>query len=204
MRYQTTLLSLFAFTLIALPIRSYAIAPGEAAPDFTATDAQGKTQTLSKMKGKFVVLEWFNQGCPYVKKHYDSGNMQKLQKQYTGKNVVWWTILSSAPGKQGYETAAEVTGTMQQKGGSSSAVLLDPDGKIGKLYAAKTTPHMFIIDPKGTLIYMGAIDDKATSDAADLVGATNYVSQALDASMAGKPVVTAATVPYGCSVKYQE
>jgi len=205
MRIRSALLFSFALVALSIPVRfSHALAPGEAAPDFSATDSNGKTQTLSKMKGKFVVLEWFNQGCPYVKKHYDSGNMQKLQKQYTGKDVVWWTILSSAPGKQGYETAAEANATMKEKGAASSAVLLDPEGKIGKLYQAKTTPHLFVIDPKGSLIYMGAIDDKASTDVADLSGATNYVSQALDAAMAGKPVVNAATVPYGCSVKYQE
>ena len=186
-----------------LAVAALAVRVGDAAPDFTGTDVNGKQHKLSDYKGKFVVLEWHNQGCPYTKKHYESGNMQKLQKEWTGKGVVWLTIISSAPGSQGYVTAGQEQEYLKQMNSAPTTVLLDPDGAIGHLYAAKTTPHMFIVDPKGTLVYAGAIDDKPTSDKADVAGAKSYVLAAFEESKAGKPVTTASTPPYGCSVKYE-
>jgi peroxiredoxin len=180
----------------------FAIKVGEAAPDFTAGDSNGQTRKLSDYKGKYVVLEWHNQGCPYTRKHYESGNMQKLQKDWTSKGIVWLTVISSAPGKQGYVTASEENDYVKRMNASPTAVLLDPKGDLGRMYGAKTTPHMYIIDPQGRLIYNGAIDDRPTSDQADIAGAKNFVSQALEEATAGKPVSTAATTPYGCSVKY--
>jgi peroxiredoxin len=175
---------------------------GSDAPDFTLKDTSGKAHSLSDFKGKFVVLEWFNEGCPFVKKHYTSGNMQKLQKEYTGKDVVWLSINSSAPGEQGHMTPETAPKTMGEWKMDSTKVLLDHDGKVGKMYGAKTTPHMFVIDKAGKLVYQGAIDSKPTPNTADLDGAENYVRVALDNSMAGKPVATTSTKPYGCSVKY--
>jgi peroxiredoxin len=177
--------------------------PGQQAPDFTATDSNGHTQKLSDYHGKFVVLEWTNSGCPFTKKHYDSGNMQKLQKEWTSKGVVWMTVLSSAQGKQGYKTAAEENAYVKQVGASPSAVLLDADGQLGHLYGAKTAPHIFVIAPSGKLIYDGAIDNKPTTDQEDIANADNYVSDALTAAMSGQQIVKASTQPYGCSVKYQ-
>jgi peroxiredoxin len=177
---------------------------GELAPDFTATDTNGNVHKLSEYRGKFVVLEWTNRGCPYTQKHYRSGNMQRLQREWTGKGVTWLTVLSSAPGKQGYMTAAEENAYVKQVNASPTAVLLDPTGALGHLYDAKTTPDMFIINPQGVLIYEGAIDDRPTTDLADVNGATNYVSQALGAAMSGKPVAVATSRPYGCSVKYAD
>lgn len=175
---------------------------GEPAPAFTATDTTGKMQSLSDYKGKYVVLEWTNFGCPFVKKHYDSGNMQGLQKEFTGKGVAWLSICSSAPGKQGNMSSEEWSKSEQEKGAAPTAVLLDPDGKVGRGYEAKTTPHLFVIDPAGKLIYAGGIDNKPTPDPADIPGATNYVRAALEAAMAGQPVTTPTSKPYGCSVKY--
>jgi peroxiredoxin len=177
---------------------------GTQAPDFTATDTQGHERRLSEFKGKMVVLEWHNQGCPFVKKHYGSGNMQRLQKELTGQGVVWLTVISSAPGKQGYVTPAEEEAYLKAEQAFPTAVLLDPDGKIGRLYGAKTTPHMFLIDAKGLLVYGGAIDDKPSTDPADVRGAQNYVLAAFQETKAGKPVSVATTAPYGCSVKYGE
>ncbi len=175
---------------------------GEAAPNFTATDTNGQTHKLSDYAGKFVVLEWHNRGCPYTQKHYNSGNMERLQREWTGRGVIWLTVISSAPGKQGYVTAAEENAYVKQVSAAPTAVLLDPTGSLGHLYDAKTTPHMFIINPQGTLIYNGAIDDRPTSDVSDISGAKNYVSVALEEAMSGKSVSTPTTRPYGCSVKY--
>ena len=193
---------LVALVLCAVPPLICAAKVGEAAPDFTATASNGKTFRLSDHRGKYVVLEWHNNGCPYVGKHYNSGNMQRLQKQWTSRGAVWFTILSSAPGKQGYVTAPEENSYLKQVNATPTAVLLDPDGSLGHLYDAKTTPHMFIINPQGVLIYNGAIDDRPTTDVADVNGAKNYVSTALDEAMSGKPVSVATSRPYGCSVKY--
>ncbi len=199
-RYSIALiLGLMMFSLAA-----FAAKVGESAPDFTATDSNGKVQKLSDYKGKFVVLEWTNQSCPYTRKHYESGNMQKLQKEWTQKGVVWFTVVSSAPGSQGYVTAAQENDYVKKVNAAPTAVLLDPRGDLGHLYAAKTTPHMFIIDPSGKLIYNGAIDDHPTTDVSDIANSTNYVSQALEQAMSGKPIAEAATRPYGCSVKYAD
>lgn len=175
---------------------------GQAAPDFTLVDSNGKTHTLASFKGKHVVLEWLNHGCPYVKKHYSGGNMQAMQAEFVGKDVVWLSIISSAEGKQGYSTPEKANKDAADKGAKATAILLDPKGDVGKLYGAKTTPHMFVVNPTGMLVYKGAIDSVKSADADDIAGATNYVREALAASMAGKPVTTAETKPYGCSVKY--
>jgi peroxiredoxin len=179
-----------------------AIKIDEAAPDFTLTDSRGKTVSLSDHKGKLVVLEWTNHECPFVRKHYESGNMQKLQRDYTGKGVVWLSFISSAPGKQGHLTGDQAEELSKKRDASPSAVLLDPTGKVGQSYGAKTTPHMYIIDKDGTLRYAGGIDSIKSTDQADIKTAKNYVSQALDELLAGKPVSEPATAPYGCGVKY--
>src|SRR4051794_4736773 len=194
----TIVSSIFATTLLAVDSPPV----GSAAPDFSLTDAKGKAHELSQFKGKWVVLEWFNPECPFVKKHYGSGNMQKLQQEYTGKGVVWLSIDSSAAGKEGNLTADAAGKKMAEWKMSSTALLLDQDGKAGKAYGAKNTPHMFIINPEGKIVYEGAIDSKPTANPADITTADNYVKAALDEAMAGKPVSNAVTKPYGCSVKY--
>lgn len=181
---------------------AWAARVGQAAPDFTATDSNGQTHRLSDYRGKFVVLEWTNRGCPYTRKHYESGNMQRLQQEWTAKGVVWLTVLSSAPGKQGYMDAAEENAYLKQENAHPTAALLDPTGALGHLYDAKTSPDMYIINPQGTLIYDGAIDDKPTTDVADIQGAKNYVTAALEEATSGRAVSAPATRPYGCSVKY--
>ena len=191
-----------AILLLTFPLVAAAVKTGDAAPDFRTTDASGKAETLSQYRGKYVVLEWTNRSCPFTRKHYESGNMQALQKEWTGKGVVWLTVLSSAPGKEGYLDAAAENKQIEQVHAAPTAALLDPTGQVGKLYEARTTPHMYIIDPSGKLIYQGAIDDRSTPDAADVKGAKNYVSEALSESMAGQPVANGTTRPYGCSVKY--
>ena len=175
---------------------------GKTAPDFSVADATGKVMKLSDYRGKTVVLEWTNDECPYVMKHYSSNNMQTLQKEATGKGVVWLSIISSAPGEQGNVDGAKATELTKKRGAAPTAVLLDPEGKTGRLYDAKTTPHMYVVDAKGTLVYMGGIDDKATANVADIKTAKNYVRAALDSIASGKPVENAVTRPYGCSVKY--
>jgi peroxiredoxin len=198
----TRLLALSA--VLGFTAAAYAARVGDAAPDFSGIDTHGQTHKLTDYKGKFVVLEWTNNGCPYTKKHYVSGNMQALQKQWTGKGVVWLTILSSAPGQQGYMTATQENAYLQEEHAMPTAAILDPQGVIGHLYSAKTTPHMFVIDPAGKLVYEGAIDDHATTDASDIPAAKNYVTAALTAATAGQAVTTAYTRPYGCSVKYAD
>ena len=193
-----------AALVLALVASALAVKIGEPAPGFTGVDSTGKQQSLSAYKGKFVVLEWHNQGCPYTRKHYESGNMQRLQKEWTSKGVVWLTVISSAPGTQGFVTPTQENEYLQKMNATPTAVIMDPGGSLGHLYAAKTTPHMFIIDPSGTLIYNGAIDDHPSSDQADIAGSKNYVSTALQEAMNGKPVTDAATRPYGCSVKYKD
>jgi hypothetical protein len=175
----------------------------EPAPAFTLRDAAGKTHSLADYKGKLVVLEWVNFGCPFVRKHYDSGNMQHLQQMAAGKGVIWLSICSSAPGKQGHFAGPELTDKIAAERSAASAYLVDEDGTVGKIYEAKTTPHMFLIDRSGTLIYAGGIDDIASTRQEDIAGATNYVQKALDAALAGKPVETKTSKPYGCSVKYK-
>ena len=177
---------------------------GSAAPAFTATDSHGQTHSLDQYRGKYVVLEWHNQGCPYTKKHYVSGNMQSLQKEWTAKGVAWFTVISSAPGEQGYVTDPQENAYLAQMHADPTAVLMDANGKLGHLYGAKTTPEMYVIDPNGRLIYEGAIDDRPTPDTSDIKGADNYLSDALTESMAGKPVLKSYTRRYGCSVKYTD
>ena len=204
MKRSTLSLIIVAIILCAAPLLLAAAKVGDPAPTFTATASDGKTYKLADYRGKYVVLEWHNNGCPYVGKQYESGNMQKLQKLWTGKGVVWFTILSSAPGKQGFVTASDENAYITKMQAAPTAALLDPSGEIGHLYDAKTSPQMVVINPLGVVIYDGAIDDKPTTDLADVPGATNYVSLALEQAMAGKPVVTPATRPYGCSVKYSD
>lgn len=193
------LLSLF---LAALTIPAFGAVPGTMAPDFKGTDSNGVQRSLSDYRGKYVVLEWANKGCPYDQKHYLSGSMEKLQKEWTAKGVVWLSVISSAPGAQGYVTPSEENDYLKTMHAAPTAVLLDPTSSIARLYEAKTTPHIFVIDPNGKLIYEGAIDNRPTTDQADLKGADNYLNDALNAAMAGRPVSVAATRPYGCSVKY--
>ncbi|HMS54657.1 MAG TPA: redoxin domain-containing protein [Fimbriimonadaceae bacterium] len=166
---------------------------GQAAPNFTLTDSNGKNVSLSDYKGKYVVLEWTNHDCPIVVGHYKSGNMQQTQKWATGKGVVWLAIVSSAPGKQGHVTGPEANDIMKEKGHNVSAMLLDPNGNVGRTYGAKTTPHMYIISPDGTLLYNGAIDDKKER---------NHVIAGLEEAMAGKALTVPTSQPYGCGVKY--
>jgi peroxiredoxin len=177
---------------------------GDAAPNFQAKDSMGHTQSLDQYRGKFVVLEWTNRDCPYTKKQYTSGNMQKLQQEWGAKGVVWLTVLSSAKGQEGYLTAAQENAWMRKIGADPHAAILDPSGALGHTYDAKTTPDMYVINPQGKLVYSGAIDSKPTTDVGDVKGAKNYVSDALGDAMAGKPVQPDYTRPYGCSVKYGE
>ena len=195
------LLSL-ALTLATFTLPALAVAPGSPAPDFKGTDSNGVQHTLSEYRGKFVVLEWANKGCPYDQKHYLSGSIESQQREWTAKDVVWLTVISSAPGEQGYVTPSEENTYLKTMHAAPTAALLDPTGAIGRLYEAKTTPHIFVIDPTGKLIYQGALDDKPTTEQADLKGARNYLNETLTAAMAGKPVSVASTRPYGCSVKY--
>jgi len=204
MKRSTLFTMLVALLLCAAPLLISAAKVGEAAPDFTAIASNGKTFHLADFHGKYVVLEWHNNGCPYVRKHYNSGNMQRLQKQWTGAGIVWFTILSSAPGKQGYMSAGEENDYLAKMQAAPTAALLDPKGLIGHLYDAKTSPQMVVINPQGVVIYDGAIDDKPTTDLDDVPGAKNYVNLALQQALAGKQVETTATRPYGCSVKYQD
>jgi peroxiredoxin len=178
-------------------------AVGSPAPALTLTDTKGKQHNLADFKGKHVVLEWVNFGCPFVKKHYESGNMQATQKKAVDQGVVWLSVNSSAKWKQGHMSPADWNEEIVDRKMSSTAVLLDESGEAGRAYGAKTTPHMYIINPDGVLIYKGAIDDKPTTNQDDVPGARNHVLAALDEAMAGKPVSMASTTPYGCSVKYK-
>lgn len=196
---------LLALAAAALAVPGLAAAEpmlGQPAPAFEVGDYNGQVRSLAEFRGKTVVLEWTNNGCPYVGKHYGAHNMQRLQKQATAEGVEWLTIVSSAPGFQGYMTPNEAKAWKARVGAHSSDVLLDPEGKVGRAYEAKATPHMFIIDRAGTLVYMGGIDDRPYADPASLKGAKNYVAAALADIKAGRPVAIPATQPYGCSVKY--
>lgn len=199
-----TKLLITALTTIAAASLFAAESPkvGAAAPDFSLTDAKGAKHSLGDNKGKWIVLEWFNPECPFVKKHYGSGNMQKLQEEFAGKGVVWISIDSSAPGKEGNLSPEAASKQITEWKMNSTTLLLDPEGKAGKAYGAKNTPHMFVINPEGEIVYEGAIDSKATPNPKDIEGATNYVKAALEESLAGKPVSNPNTKPYGCSVKY--
>ncbi len=204
-RLLTVLAAAFAMVVVATGSVGAHPLPGAPAPDFTATDIDSHPVRLADLKGRIVVLEWTNHQCPYTRKHYDSGNMQRLQRVATERfDAVWIQIISSAPGKQGYVTADEARRLNAARGAYVTHVVRDPEGRIGRLYHARTTPHMFVIAPDGTLAYMGAIDDRPTADPADIAGARNYVREALAAVAAGKPVPDPSTRPYGCSVKYAD
>jgi peroxiredoxin len=199
MKFKATL---FASLLLAASAAQAAPKPGEPAPGFTLTGADGKAYSLADYKGKYVVLEWTNHDCPFVKKHYESGNMQSTQKELTGKGAIWLSIISSAPGKQGHVDAARANDLTKSRNAAPTAVLFDPKGEVGRQYEAKTTPHMYVVAPDGKLIYMGGIDSIPSSDADDIAKAKPYVKVALAEAMAGKPVTDASTKPYGCAVKY--
>lgn len=179
-----------------------AAAPGQAAPDFSLVDINGKMQKLSDYRGKYVVLEWFNSECPFVQKHYESGNMQSLQARYTQKGVVWLGVNSTSPRHSNFRDPVRSQAILKDWKSAPTAFVLDPDGKVGKQYGARTTPHMYVIDPKGTLVYVGGIDDKPSTSQRDIPTAKNLVAAALDESLGGKPVGTPSAMPYGCSVKY--
>ncbi len=188
---------------LAFAIGTVTAAPkiGELAPTFSATSSLGNTIRLADYAGKLVVMEWTNDGCPFVQKHYQ-GNMQGLQRTATEKGVIWLSVISSAPGKQGHVTGAQAEALTAQRGAAPTAVLLDESGAIGRLYGAQTTPHMFIIDQKGMLIYAGGIDSVASADVADIAKARPHVQIALEEALADKPISLSLTKPYGCSVKY--
>jgi peroxiredoxin len=175
---------------------------GDSAPTFTLPDLDGDTHSLSDFEGKYVVLEWLNFECPFVGKHYGTGNMQQLQKTFTEKDVVWLSIVSSAEGKQGYYPPKEMKAQKKKRDAHMSAILMDPSGEVGRTYGATVTPHMYVINPEGTLIYKGGIDDKPTTDEADVKGATNYVKNALTQAMNGTEVDPKTASPYGCTIKY--
>ncbi len=181
---------------------AHAATVGQSAPDFTALDTQGKPVKLSDFKGKHVVLEWTNPGCPFVVKHYGSGNMQALQKEFTAKGVVWLAINSTETGNNDYRKPADLAAWVAQQKATPTATLMDEKGTVGKAYAARTTPHMYIVDPKGTLVYAGGIDSVPSANPKDIATATNYVRQGLNEALAGKPISAATTKPYGCSIKY--
>jgi hypothetical protein len=197
--------ALTAGALIASTANSEAsIRPGQPAPDFIAVDSNGEAVSLADFTGKTIVLEWTNAGCPFVRKHYarPPGNMQGLQADAAGEGTVWLTVISSAPGQQGYVDGARANQLTEERGAAPAHVLLDPDGTLGRLYKARTTPQMFVVAPDGTLAYTGAIDSVASANVADIAGATNHVRDALDSLAAGEPVGITSTKPYGCSVKY--
>lgn len=199
--------SILAAAAVVLVVAAPALATpvlNQPAPAFQAKDAEGQVRSLAEFKGKTVVLEWHNPGCPYVQKHYGSGNMQALQQRATREGVVWLTIDSSSPGQQGHLDGPSAKAWKAEHHAHSTALLLDPQGKVGRLYEARTTPHMFVVDRTGRLVYMGGIDDRPYTDPESLKGADNYVADALAELKAGKPIAHPVTRPYGCSVKYAE
>jgi len=211
MRVPTKMMSVAALAAISILAvnRATAVPPpaarvGEPAPQFNAQDITGKTIRLADYAGKTIVLEWTNDGCPFVGKHYDSGNMQALQQKYTAVGVVWLTLASSAPGEQGYVTPTEAKADLAHWRATPTDFLLDPNGIVGRLYDARATPNMVVIDRTGRVAYMGAIDDTPSTRLADVKTAHNYVVAALDALAAGQPVAVTSTRAYGCSVKYRD
>lgn len=194
--------TLFAALSLVAGTAAAAASVGQAAPALSLTDTTGKTVSLADFKGKHVVLEWVNPGCPYVRKHYDSANMQSTQKNAVDKGVVWLSVNSTAADAYDYRAPAAMGSWMKEQKAAATAALMDTDGKVGRAYGARTTPQMVVIDPQGRIVYTGAIDSKASARASDIAGATNYVNQALAESLAGKPVSVATTQSYGCSVKY--
>jgi len=203
-RTLATTLGVFLLVAGGAPITSAQsqAAVGEAAPSFTLSDTDGEAHSLADYEGRYVVLEWLNFECPFVGKHYGSGNMQALQETYTGKDVVWLSIVSSAEGRQGYFPPEEMQAQKQKHNAHMDAILMDPSGEVGMTYGAKVTPHMYVINPEGELIYKGGIDDEPTTDEADIEGATNYVRNALTQAMNGEEVSPKTAQPYGCTVKY--
>ena len=197
---NVTILAALSLALVANVV--LAAGAGQVAPDFVVSDSAGKAVRLSDYQGKFVVLEWTNPDCPFVQKHYNSANMPALQKEWGARDVVWLTVNSTNRSSSEYKTGAQMDSWMHAHGAAQKAVLIDADSTTGIKYAAKTTPHMFVIDPKGEIVYAGAIDDKRSTRPEDTKTATNYVRVALNEAMAGKPVTTPNTAPYGCSVKY--
>jgi peroxiredoxin len=185
------------------PLTSAATLPGEAAPSFALPSVEGRQVSLGDFKGKFVVIEWNNPNCPFVQKHYVSGNMQSLQKQFTGEKVVWLSINSTAASHPDYMKADQLAGWFKRSGGAPTAVLLDSSGEVARSFGARTTPHMYVVDPTGKVVYAGAIDDKRSARPADAKTAHNYVVAALTSALAGQQIANASTVPYGCSIKYQ-
>lgn len=193
-----------ALALFASTVCSAEVKVGAPAPAFSEVDQAGATHSLDSHKGKWIVLEWYNEGCPFVKKHYGSKNMQTLQSKYTEKDVVWLTVASSAKGQQGYVDPKKAVEKHKSAGMAPKvSLLLDADGTMGRAYDAKTTPHMFVIDPKGVVVYAGAIDSDNSSDPSKIAKSTNYVAAALDAGMAAKPVTVSSSKPYGCGIKYK-
>jgi peroxiredoxin len=197
------MLLLSAALLVSVSVMAQAL-QGQPAPAFALTDLAGKLVQLADFRGRYVVLEWTNPSCPFVQKHYMSGNMQSLQKRYTGQGVAWLVVNSTAASHAEFVSPAQQAAWLGKQGAAPTAAMLDPDGKVGRVYGARTTPHMYVIDPNGKLIYAGAIDDKRSADPADVKTARNYVAQALDEARAGKPVSIASTPAYGCSVKYAD
>jgi peroxiredoxin len=202
MKRTTSILGGAAVALLCAVIAQASVSVGQSAPDFKVMDTNGKEQSLSAYKGKFVVLEWTNPGCPFVQKHYDTANMPATQKAAEAKGVVWLTVSSTAKDAGDYKQPSALAAWLKEKGAQPTAVLMDDDGKVGHAYGARTTPHMFVIDPNGKLVYAGAIDSKATARKDDVKGATNYVKVALDEALAGKAISKATSEPYGCSIKY--
>lgn len=199
---RRTALALGGAYVLAAGAAEAAAVNGKPAPGFAALDSKGETRSLAEFAGKTVVLEWSNHDCPYVKKHYGAGAMQALQKEAAAEGVVWLTVISSAPGQQGHVNGAAADQLSASRGAAPTAVLLDPSGELGRLYGAKTTPHMYVVNPAGELVFQGGIDDKPTANPADLKTARNHVRAALADLRAGRPVAVASATPYGCSVKY--
>jgi peroxiredoxin len=202
MKRSISIIGLVATGVLGAALVHASVSVGQPAPAFTVKDTSGKDQSLSAYKGKYVVLEWVNPGCPFVQKHYETSNMQATQKAAEAKGAVWLTVSSTSPEAGDYKKPADLAAWVKAKGASPTATLMDDDGKIGKTYGARTTPHMYVINPEGKLVYAGAIDSKPTARKDDVKSATNYVTAALDEAMAGKPVTKATSEPYGCSVKY--
>lgn len=201
---RTAMLAALATSATLLAGTAHAAASvGQPAPAFTLTDTNGKTRSLAEFKGKTVVLEWTNPGCPFVRKHYDSANLPGLQKEFTGKNVVWLAVNSTEKAASDYLPPQQLARWIQDKSGTPTATLMDEEGTVGKAYGARTTPHMYIVNPQGTLVYAGGIDSIASARASDIQTATNYVRQGLDEALAGKPISQAQTPPYGCTIKYK-
>ena len=206
-KYEMKIISRTAFAIVAAAFFSVSamaagVKTGKAAPDFTLKDPSGAEHSLSQYRGKYVVLEWVNFECPFVKKHYSNGDMQSLQRKYTAEGVVWLSICSSAPGKQGYLKPRNAAKKIEKNKFSATAYLLDEEGRVGRLFGAKTTPHMYVVDPSGAVAYQGAIDSIRSFDSSDIANAENYVAECLDAGISGKVIPASSTPPYGCSVKY--